>query len=298
MNGRLITAAALAQLGAEETSAHRFWTGPDGWIERFGGDYLVSASDPREIARLAAALPAFLDEFGLNAGRVFGRCLVKQPGEDDKPRQLSGRVSSPAAVVTERGLRFGVDFSAGYSVGLFCDQRANRAYLESLRPRRALNCFAYTCAFSVAAARAGAETLSLDLARKSLDRGRANFALNGFDGERHRFIADDVFSVLPRLARRGEKFDAIILDPPTFSRGAKGRVFRVERDLPALLGQALDLAEPGARILLSTNARELDVDALRRIAREDARIANLHVEPPPAEYPPSVASATLWITTG
>lgn len=298
MNGRLITAAAVADLAAEKTNAHRLWTGPEGWVERFGADYLVSAPDDAGIARVAAELPARLANLGLNAGRIFGRRLVKQPGEDDKPRQLSGAAASPEVIVTERGLRFGVDFSAGYSVGLFCDQRANRAYLESLRPRRVLNGFAYTCAFSVAAARAGAETLSLDLARKSLDRGRANLALNDLAGDAHRFIADDVFAVLPRLARRGEKFDAIILDPPTFSRGAKGRVFRVERDLPALLAQAIDLAAPRAQILLSTNSRELDVDSLRRIARVDARVADHHAVPPPAEYPRGSASATLWILIG
>lgn len=298
MNGRLIAPSTLAQLKAEGTNAHRLWTGPDGWVERYGADFLVSAPGIAGVERIAAALPGFLADLGLEVGRVFGRCLVKQPGEDDRPRLLSGEILSPEVVVTERGLRFGVDFSAGYSVGLFCDQRENRAHLEASRPRRVLNCFAYTCAFSVAAARAGAETLSLDLARKSLDRGRANLALNDLAGDAHRFIADDVFSVLPRLARRGEKFDAIILDPPTFSRGAKGRVFRVERDLPTLLAQAVDLAEPGARILLSTNSRELDVEALRRIARGEARVANVHAVPPPTEYPPGSAASTLWLRVG
>ena len=289
MNERLITAAELAGLEAEETTAHRLWTGEDGWVDRFGGDYLASSSGPWE--SIAARMPGWLAALGLPSGRLLARRLVKQPGADDKPLLVSGGEGPLETVVTERGLRFGLDFAAGYSAGLFCDQRANRAHLESLRPGRVLNCFACTCAFSVAAARAGAETLNLDLSRKSLDRGRANLALNDFPPERHRFIADDVFAVLPRLARRGEKFDAIILDPPTFSRGAKGHVFRVEENLGALLHHALKVCESGARILLSTNAREIDVAGLRAVARGLESCA----VPPPPEYPPGAAAATLWL---
>ncbi len=290
MTARLIAPAELAALVEERTDAHRLWSGPEGWVERFGSDHLISAARPD--TDIAASLPGWLAELKLPARRIFLRHLVKQPGQDDKPVQIFGESAPLDVTVSERGLRFGIDFAAGYSVGLFCDQRANRAHLESLKPKRVLNCFAYTCAFSVAAARAGAETLSLDLSRKSLDRGRANLALNDMAPDSHRFIADDVFAVLPRLARRGEKFDAIILDPPTFSRNAKGKVFRVERDLEALLELALDVAEPGACILLSTNAREIDVAALRRIASGWKERA----VPPPPEYPPGASAATLWVS--
>ena len=289
MNGRLISPAELAALAGERTTAHRLWTGYGGWVERFGDDCLVSAEDGAEA--IVEAPEGWLEALELKRGRIFVRQLVKQPGGDDKPVQVSGPPGPATIAVQERGLKFEIDFTAGYSVGLFCDQRANRARLESLRPRRVLNCFAYTGAFSVAAARAGAETLDLDLSRKSLERGRANLALNGFSADRHRFIADDVFAVLPRLARRGEKFDAIILDPPTFSRGAKGRVFRAERDLGDLLRQVLEVAGPRARILLSTNAREIDVDVLRELA---GGLASESV-PPPSEYPPGATSATLWL---
>src|SRR4029077_8305013 len=108
--------------------------------------------------------------------------------------------------------------NAGYSVGLFVDQRENRRYVREMEPKRLLNCFAYTCSFSVAAAAGGAQTVNVDLLKKNLARGRENFALNALSTADHRFIADDVRPVLRRLARRGEKFDMIILDPPTFSR--------------------------------------------------------------------------------
>ena len=290
MTERLLTADQLAALATEGTNAHRLWTGSAGWIERFGDDYLVSAPSLEGACSLAARLPEMIAPLGLNARRTFARPLVKQPGEEDKPILVAGPSLPLDAVVNERGLRFGVDFGAGYSVGLFCDQRANRAYLERLRPQRVLNCFAYTCAFSVAAARAGAETLSLDLSRKSLDRGRANFALNGLPLDGHRFVADDVFAVLPRLGRRGETFDVVILDPPTFSRGARGRVFRAERDLGELLETAARLVSPGGHLLLSTNARGLDAATVAR--RISSRVTPA---PPPPEYPPGAASSTAWL---
>jgi len=286
---RLINTAELASLTAEDTTAHRLWTGHGEWVERFGNDYVISTKgDGRD---LAESLAGWIETLGLERDRIFIRKLVKQAKEDALSTQIEGNELPLKTVVSERGLKFGIDFTAGYSVGLFCDQRANRAHLESLRPARVLNCFSYTCAFSVAAARAGAETLSLDLSRKSLDRGRENFSLNGFEPDRHRFIADDVFSVLPRLARKGEKFDAIILDPPTFSRGVKGRIFRAEENFGELLELAKDVAQRGAHILMSTNSHELNVYALKSFARR----WRTEIVAPPPEYPPGSAAATLWV---
>src|SRR5204863_6937957 len=148
---------------------------------------------------------------------------------------------------------------------------------------------AYTCSFSVAAALAGAETISVDLSKKSLDRGRANFALNSIETTSHRFLADDVLDVLPRLARRGETFDAIILDPPTFSRGNKSRRFQVEKDLESLLVTALEVATPDARILLSTNCTRLaprDLEQLARYALKlNRRTASFHRVPDLPDIP-------------
>src|SRR5437773_1144212 len=102
------------------------------------------------------------------------------------------------------------------------------------------------------AVRFGATTVNIDLSKKSLERGRENFELNSLATIDHRFIADDLLAVLPRLARKGEKFDMIILDPPTFSRAPGGKTFHVENDFEKLLVNALELAERDSRILLST----------------------------------------------
>ena len=146
----------------------------------------------------------------------------------------------------------------------------------------------------------GAQTLSVDLSKKSLARGRENFALNSVPTTDHRFIADDVMAVLPRLARKGEKFDAIVLDPPTFSRTHRGRTFQVEQDFETLLLAALEVAGRNARILLSTNCSTLGERALEVMGRfclkATRRAGDFHREPPLPDFPPGVGAATVWLT--
>lgn len=142
--------------------------------------------------------------------------------------------------------------------------------------------------------------MSVDLSRKSLDRGRENFTLNGLSLDGHRFLADDTLDVLPRLERRGEKFDAIVLDPPTFSRGNKGRRWQVENDLEDLVLAAFDLAAPQCALLISTNCTRLDRRALERIARfamkTRRRAGDFHQQPPPPDFPAGEGAVTLWIS--
>ena len=142
--------------------------------------------------------------------------------------------------------------------------------------------------------------MSIDLSKKSLARGRENFALNSLTTNDHRFLADDVFEVLPRLARRGEKFDVIILDPPTFSRSHRGKTFQVEHDFEALLLLALELAERDGHILLSTNCANLSERALEVMARfclkTSRRAGSFHREPPLPDFPAGSGAKTVWLT--
>ncbi len=282
------------------TNAHRLVTVDGGWVERFGEDVLISYKDEATRDELQAGAERWGRENTYAARRIFGKFLPRQNAERVAPTLLAGDAALPmVTVVEENGMRFGLDFAAGYSAGLFIDQRANRAYVQRVAPRRLLNTFAYTCSFSVAAAMAGAETVSVDLSKKSLDRGRENFALNELDAGKHRFLADDVLDILPRLARKGETFDTIILDPPTFSRGNKGRRFQVEEDLEALLAAALEVATARGQILLSTNCTRLPRRALENVARfclkATRRAAEYHAEPPLPDIPAEAAAQTLWL---
>lgn len=287
--------SAAQGFAGEDTTAYRVASADDGWIERFGETALLSLKHPEEQGALVPELDAWAAEAGLSLPRIYLRRLVRQPREKDTPALLRGDAGI-SEVVRENGLSYEVNFTTGYSAGLFCDQRANRKYLRSLAPARVLNTFAYTCAFSVAAAAAGAETVSIDLSKSSLARGRRNFELNGLDLSTHRFLADDVLDVLPRLERRGEKFDLIVLDPPTFGRSGPKRAFRAERDFEELIALACACATKNASILLSTNCSSLNAHALRKMASRVTRgRAAFHEEPAQPDVPARHAASTVWM---
>jgi 23S rRNA (cytosine1962-C5)-methyltransferase len=296
-----IAAATWSALAAQETDAHRLASGAEAWLERFGADVLLSyQTEPAREAALRE-LDARCAIYAWQPRRVFGKYLPHQASERGAPALLRGEDGAPLETEAhEAGVRYGLDFAGGYSAGLFIDQRDNRARLRAWKPKRLLNTFAYTCSFSVVAALAGAETVSVDLSRRSLTRGEENFLRNGLDAKAgHKFIADDVLAVLPRLARRGEKFDAIVLDPPTFSRNQSGAAFQVQRDFGKLVALVLDVAAPGAKILLSVNHSATRVADLEWAARHALKLAGqggrFLASAPLPDFPAGHGAKTVWL---
>lgn len=292
--------ALYGEFASEQTDAMRLCTTPEGWVERYGADILISHKNDEVLERLSAELYLWALNVGYSFQRVFSRHLPKRNAERVAPKlKLGDAAAGLGTTAMERGLRYGIDFSGGYSVGLFVDQRENRRFLRDLRPRTLLNCFAYTCSFSVIAASVGAQTVSVDLSKKSLARGKDNLALNAITEGEHQFLVDDVGQVLPRLARKGTKFDAIILDPPTFSRSKKGKAFQVEQDFETLLLGALELIEREGHILLSTNCSKLDSRALEVMGRfclkATRRAGTFRREAPLPDFPEGTAASTVWL---
>jgi 23S rRNA (cytosine1962-C5)-methyltransferase len=153
-----------------------------------------------------------------------------------------------------------------------------------------LNTFAYTCGFSVCAARAGARVTSLDLSRKYLDWGRRNFTLNELDPAAHDFIHGDALDWLRRLAKKGRAFDAVVLDPPTFSQSKEHGRFQVEKDMGRLVTASLAVLRPGGILFVSSNAaRWKPAEFLAQVesAVTDAarNIEFRHYVPQPPDFP-------------
>jgi len=300
MNMGWIDPALLRDFQSEGTDSHRLCTVEDGWVERFGRDVLISFKRVLARERLLKELQTWAGSVGFPVQRVFARFIPTKNERREPPVLVVGDPGeSLQTVATERYLRFGIDFATGYSPGLFLDQRENRRYVRHIAPKRLLNCFAYTCSFSVYAACSGASTLNIDLSKKYLSRGRENFALNNLPTIDHRFITDEVRSVLPRLSRRGEKFDAIILDPPTFSRSPEGKTFQVQHDFESLLISALAVAEGDAHVLISTNCSALDERTLEVMARdclkETRRAATFYRPLPLPDFPPRSGASSIWL---
>src|SRR5438034_3940569 len=258
MNLGWIDPTLLRDFRAEGTDSHRLCTIEDGWVEQFGRDILISFKRVLARERLLAELQSWTSSVGFDVGRIFARFVPRKNEQREPPRLIFGDPGEKLrTIATEWHLKFGIDFGTGYSPGLFLDQRENRRYVRHIAPKHLLNCFAYTCSFSVCAACSSASTFNIDLSKKYLARGRENFALNNLSTVEHRFIADDVRSVLLRLARREERFDAIILDPPTFSHTPRGKPFQVEHHFEHLLIGALPFADRDAYVLIPTNCSAL-----------------------------------------
>jgi 23S rRNA (cytosine1962-C5)-methyltransferase len=256
---------------------------------------------------------------------VYHKILNRQvrrttPGETS-PQLVLGETAPERFAISENDIRFELSFTEGYSVGLFLDQRDNRRrfltghiaadfpllnseFKNQKSKFEVLNTFAYTCGFSVCAAKAGARVTSLDLSKKYLEWGRRNFALNGLDPAAHDFIFGDAFDWLRRLAKKERRFDAIVLDPPTFSQSKEHGAFRVEKDFGKLVTAALPLLQPGGVLLASTNAADWEPesflasvdDAIRKAGR---KILQRHYVPQPPDFPVSRIEPaylkTVWL---
>ncbi len=121
-------------------------------------------------------------------------------------------------------------------MGLFPEQAVNWDYIitkirNAARPISVLNLFAYTGAATVAAASAGASVCHVDAARGMVSWAKENSVSSGLGGGQIRWIVDDCIKFVEREIRRGKKYDAVIMDPPSYGRGPSGEVWKLESDL-------------------------------------------------------------------
>lgn len=131
-------------------------------------------------------------------------------------------------------------------------------YIQQAKQRKrqsieVLNLFAYSGGATLAAAKAGARVCHLDASKGMVTWARENASLNHLDQAPIRWIVDDVRKFLKRELRRGMRYDGIILDPPSFGRGAKGEVFKIEEDLPSILEHCRELLTEHPLFVLFTS---------------------------------------------
>lgn len=274
----------------DRTNAYRLcdgspWRGV--FIDMLAGRLLVSLRD----VDLPGELEAELRGSGLPV-------WLKRLEQDARkpPSFFCGPDASPVFLIEENGVRYRMDMGVGYSQGIFLDQRDNRKQVRQLcRPGvKLLNTFAYTGAFSVCAALAGSTVTTLDLAQPSLNWCRENMILNGLDPSKHYFCRGDTLHWLARFARQSRLFDAIILDPPTFSRDEKGRIWRVERDYSELVSRAAACLSPGGWLLCTTNCRKLSPAHFRDRIAATLPKARLTASPMPFDFDGEAYLKTIW----
>jgi 23S rRNA (cytosine1962-C5)-methyltransferase len=294
--------------GAEATTAFRLVNGAGdalpGLVVEVYADWLVAEleGDDAELHGHEARKKRVLDALdSLGFGGVYLKVRPKQAStlvdtrrEDLAPKLPVRGTAAPFDVtILENGVPFGVRLGDGLQTGVFLDQRSNRLRVrDASKGKRVANLFAYTCAFSVAAARGGAsETVSVDASVTALERGRQNFDLAGVPcGTAHTFAAEDVFSWVARTNKRGAVFDLVLLDPPSYS-STKKRRFVAKTDYKDLAADVMRIVAPQGVLLACVNHRGIGRERFRKHLYEAARAAGREVLqakdlPTPSDFPP------------
>jgi len=312
----------MAIIEPDATDSFRLVHGAsDGWsglyVDRFG-DFVLSQSEAelthaqhKRLARMPGVKSAY--------HKILNRQVRTANSAQASPRLVFGKAAPEHFEIRENGAKFEISFGEGYSVGLFLDQRDNRRRLltnhiaagfglhTSGSRLEVLNTFAYTCGFSVCAALGGAKTTSLDFSKKYLTWGKRNFVLNRLDPTEHDLIYGDAFNWLKRLANKQRIFDAVLLDPPTFSQSKEGGVFRAEKDYVKLVTAALRVLKRTGVLFASTNAagwspEDFLAQVVWAVRNAGRKTIQLHYVPQPPDFPitrdePAYLK-TVWLRVG
>lgn len=244
---------------------------------------------------------ALLDSGGFQKLERFGRCVLARPCAQavwrkqlpetvwreatamfhrEGGNQWKGREKLPATWVIEvDGMKFQLSSTDFGHLGIFPEQREQWRRIRELcagyakrtgRVPRVINLFAYSGGSTLAAALAGAEVCHVDASKGMVDWASKNAALNGLAEKPVRWIVDDVNKFMEREIRRERNYDLIILDPPSYGRGVKGEIFKIESDLPVLLGTVRRLmSEQPLGVLLSCHTPELTPISLGHLMRQE-----------------------------
>ncbi|WP_027460379.1 class I SAM-dependent rRNA methyltransferase [Deinococcus murrayi] len=226
----------------------------------------LSAEEEGALAAACGALPGVAGVY-LKRRPVEARHAANVAREHLAPPAPVWGEARPEVTALEGGVPFLIRPGGDLSIGLFPDARPLRAWVRAQVPPggRVLNTFAYTCGFGLSAALGGAGVVkNVDLSRKVLAWGQENYALSGLAAPDTDFLYGDVFEWLGRLRKRGDRFDLVVLDPPSFARGKAG-VWRAERDYGRLAALAAQVTALGGRVLAVTNHAGLSPAAFERM---------------------------------
>jgi 23S rRNA (cytosine1962-C5)-methyltransferase len=317
----LISAALDARshlLGESHQAALRLFNGfyegaPDLALDLYActlvlHDYSPAASlDPTSIAQIISAVREQIP---------WLTSAVLKPRRARTETERRGRLvfgSQPDRQVQEHGVRYAIDLLLSQDTSLYLDTRGVRRWAkEHLAGKSALNTFAYTGSYGVAAMAGGArQVVGMDMSRRYLDLARASYQLNGIPVQAGDFLVGDFFVWISRLKRSGVLFDCVFLDPPFFSQKRQGTVDMLRRSA-SLVNKVRPLIADGGWLVLVNNALFLSgmelvatIDSLCRdgyLALEEiipvaeditgfpgTRLAPPPVDPSPFNHPTKIA---------
>jgi 23S rRNA (cytosine1962-C5)-methyltransferase len=235
-------------------------------------DYeLIDAGGGRRLERFGDRVVDRPAGAAVEARRAAGRAWAGADLRFDRDRGWTGEAS--AWTVRLDGLTLELRPTDAGQVGLFPEHRLFWPYLREAIAAAdgpmVLNLFASTGATTLALARAGARVTHVDAARPSVAWARRNAELSGLAAAPVRWIVDDALGFTRREARRGRRYDAIVLDPPSYGHGPDGRRWELRESLPELLDALATVAADEASVLLTAHTEGLAADTLTE-ALDDA----------------------------
>jgi 23S rRNA (cytosine1962-C5)-methyltransferase len=286
--------ATLRQSGS--SSAYRWIYGegdgiPGVVVDRYG-DYAVIQSYAESLKVVIPLIVPALRACDHELRGVLLREYDEHEGEGGlRTRVLWGEAPPEDLVVQEHGLYLQANLSHGQKTGLFLDQRENRRSVEALAGGcSVLNCFAYTGAFSLYALRGGAtQVVSVDIGRGLAEAAATNLTLNRLDASRHHFVTEDCFPLLERYSRMGQRFQMIILDPPSFAR-QKRSMHAALRAYTRLNALALGCIEPGGLLISASCTSQVSPEQFRGMladaaSQREMRLQIIHEAGQPVDHP-------------
>jgi 23S rRNA (cytosine1962-C5)-methyltransferase len=209
-------------------------TGDGEKLERWGG-FVLRRPDPQVI------WPAGGDTGVWKQASAHYHRSSSGGGQWEEKTKLPDRWS-----IQYGNLKFHIKPTSFKHTGLFPEQAANWEWMmekirQAGRPIKVLNLFAYTGGATTACASAGAEVVHVDAAKGMVSWAKENLALSGLGERPVRFITDDVFKFVQREQRRGSRYDAIIMDPPSYGRGPNGEMWKLETNLFPFVSSCMEI---------------------------------------------------------
>ncbi len=274
---------------ADHTTAYRLVNAesdglPGLVVDRYG-DWLVPQFLTLGMDIRKHELTSLLEELYPEVAGIYERSDVdvrEKEGLQPAVGSLRGEKPPQELLVRENGLEFAVDLATGHKTGFYLDQRENRAAVEKLAAgTEILNCFAYTGAFAVYAARGGAgRIINVESSTDALRTAERNMVLNGYADHDCEYVEADVFKQLRRYRDAGQQFDLIILDPPKFAQSQRS-VKRAARGYKDINWLAMRLLRPGGRLFTFSCSGAISAELFQKIlfgaavdAGRDVQIVN------------------------
>ena len=257
------------------TNAYRIVHGAGDGLPGFTADVLGSTAVVYAYGEGLKAVGKQVAEAVVGFAKLDG-AVVKvraRGGASEVTQEIVGKAPAEAMVVTEHDVPFEVHPLGGLNHGLFTDMREQRRGLHRFAAgKRVLNLFSYTGALSVTCARAGAASVtSVDTSQGVQAWARGNFGRSGLnDDKKWKFETGDAVRFLARAAKDKERYDLVIIDPPTFST-ARGAPWTLDRDYPKLIAQAAAVIPTDGVLWLAANTHELG--SLAKLALKGLREA-------------------------